>query len=579
MGGVSKRTVEMAALGLLLGLLLASCAPAPAPSAPGQSGTQLQRGQPKRAVVAIRGSAHSLAQERTNPSGGGGSVPGIDGLQALVHAGLVTFDPQDALQPQLGEAVPSLENGLWQVLPDGRMEMTWKIREGARWQDGTFVTAGDFLFAMEVDQDRELGIPRHPIYDLIERVEAPDARTLVAWWKQPYIDADATFSYGIAVPLPRHLLEAAYREDRAGFLGLPYWSREYVGAGPFKVREWVIDSHVMMEANDAYVLGRPAVDEIELRFIPDPNTLFANVLAGVVEVTLGRGMDFQQGTELINQWKGGTVQWYATSWYKSSPQFLDPRPAVVADLRFRRALMHATDREEMAQTFMGGYASIADTPLLPDSPAYQAVESSIVRYPYDPRLAGQMIESLGYTRGGDGVFRDGSGQRLSVELRTTVGLAIQGPITLSLAEYWKRVGVDVETVMIPPQQMQDREYRATYPSFEMVSNGIGLAPKDIGRWHSANTPLPENRFVTTGNDPRYKNAEFDALIDRYVSTIPREPRLQALAGIVRHQTENLNLMGLFYNLNPSIKSNRLQNVTSRAARSNEAWNAHQWDVR
>jgi peptide/nickel transport system substrate-binding protein len=495
-----------------------------------------------------------------------------------VHAGLVQFDPQDVALPQLGEAAPSIENGLWTVFSDGRMETIWTIRESARWHDGTRVSSSDFLFGIEVDQDRELGIPRNVIFDLIEGVEAPDSRTLVVRWKQPYIDADAAFSYGNAMPLPRHLLETSYREDRVGFLGIPYWSREFVGAGPYRMRDWVADSHVLLDANDQYILGRPKIEEIELRFIPDPNALFANVLAGVVEVTLGRGMDFQQGMELINQWKGGTVQWYTTSWYKASPQFLDPKPAVIADLRFRRALMHATDREEMAQTFMAGYASVADTPIRPKSPEYQIVESSIVRYPHDPRVAIQAIEALGYARGVDGFFRDLSGQKLTVELRTTVGLAIQGPITLSVADYWKRVGVEVETVMISVQQMQDREFRSAFPGFLMVSNSLSLAPKEIARWHSANAALPENRFQATGNDPRYKNSDFDALIDRYVSTIPREPRFQALAGFVRHQTENLNLMGLIYNLNPSIKSNRLQNVTSRAPRSNEAWNAHQWEI-
>jgi peptide/nickel transport system substrate-binding protein len=560
-------------------LLLTSCAPAATPGASRETGSRVQSAPPKRVVVAIRGNAMSLAQEKTHPSGGGGSVPGIDGLLSLVHAGLVQVDPQDVVVPQLGETVPSVENGLWTVAPDGRMEITWRLKEGARWHDSTPLTTADFLFGMEVDQDRDLGIPRNVIYDLIENIETPDARTLRVRWSKPYIDADAAFSYGSAMPLPRHLLETSFREDKTSFLGLPFWSRDYVGAGPYKIRDWVPDSHVILEANEHYVLGRPKIEELELKFIPDPNALFASVLAGVVEVTLGRGMDFQQGTELINQWKGGVVQWYSTSWHKVSPQFVDTRPAIVGDLRFRRALMYAIDREEMAQTFMAGYASIADTFLPPTSQEYQAVQGSVVRYAYDPRQAASTIESLGYRRGGDSYFHDDSGQKLTVELRTTVGLAIQGPITLSVADYWKRVGVDVETVMISPQQMQDREYRSTFPGFEMVSAGVSLSPKDVGRWHSTNAPLPENRFTANGNDPRYKNAEFDALLDRYVATIPREPRLQALNAIVRHQTENLNLMGLFYNLNPSIKSNRLQNVNARAARSNEAWNAHAWEIK
>src|SRR6185295_2945575 len=118
---------------------------------------------------------------------------------------------------------------------------------------------------------------------------------------------------------------------------------------------------------------------------PDPNTLLANVLAGAVEVTLGRGLDYEQGLQLEEHWKIGAVRWTSTSWFKVSPQFLDPRPAIVTDLRFRQALMYATDRQEMTDTFTGGRAPVADTLVLPQATEFKAVESRIVKYGYDPR--------------------------------------------------------------------------------------------------------------------------------------------------------------------------------------------------
>ena len=60
--------------------------------------------------------------------------------------------------PVLAEAIPSFENGLWKVFPDGQMETTWKIREGARWHDGTPFTSGDVLFTSKLEQDKELPV-------------------------------------------------------------------------------------------------------------------------------------------------------------------------------------------------------------------------------------------------------------------------------------------------------------------------------------------------------------------------------------------------------------------------------------
>ena len=143
-------------------------------------------------------------------------------------------------------------------------------------------------------RDKELPILNDFAYELIEGVEAPDARSVLVRWRQPYIEADTLFSYVRGVPLPAHLLDKAYREDRPGFTAHPYFSTEFVGTGPFKLREWQQSSHLVLEASDSYVLGRPKIDEIEVRFILDANTLVANVLAGAVMLTLGRSITGEQ---------------------------------------------------------------------------------------------------------------------------------------------------------------------------------------------------------------------------------------------------------------------------------------------
>src|SRR5207245_6528783 len=122
-------------------------------------------------------------------------------------------------------AIPSLENGLWKLFPDGRMETTWTLREGARWHDGTPVTTDDLTFNLEVGQDRQLAAFANQIYSSIAEVTARDARTLTITWKEPAIEADGLFTALQGALLPKHLLEEAYGTDKASFLDLPSWTK------------------------------------------------------------------------------------------------------------------------------------------------------------------------------------------------------------------------------------------------------------------------------------------------------------------------------------------------------------------
>jgi peptide/nickel transport system substrate-binding protein len=530
---------------------------------------------PKRIVAAMRAAPASLSQTRTNRSVG--SVPGLDAVEELVHAGLAHTNEQGVLMPQLAEAVPTLENGLWQVLPDGRMVTTWKLKPGVHWHDGAPLTSADLLFTAMVEQDKELGIPLYPAYESIDAITAPDPATVTVTWKQPYIEADALFTYRVGLPMPKHLLEGTYTQDKAAFVSVPYWSQEFVGAGPFKMREWVPDSHLVLRRFDDYVLGRPLLDEIEVKFIPDPVTLLANVLAGV-EMTLGRTVSLEQALEVRDQWREGSILLRGQSWTPINAQFVNTSPPIITDVRFRRAMLHAIDRQQLVETIMAGQSSVAHSFVNPDTPLYDRIEGSIVRYPYDQRRAMQMIEQLGYARGPDGFFVDASGQKLTVPISTTVQNAMQPKATAAVADFWQAAGVMVEQIMIPIQRGQDREYRAQYPGFELIETGNTIGPNDVRRYHSTSAALPENRFTANGNNPRYMNPEFDALIERYVTTIPMPERMQVLGGIVQHISENLTHMGLFYGVSATLANKRLKNATARGPSFTQAWNAHEWDV-
>ncbi len=555
-------------------LLLASCA-APAPPSPGQSPNYASSGRvtsgPKRIVAATR-NVPSFLYYRLHP----GPTAGAEEIGDLLHSGLVVMDDASTLRPQLGEAVPTLENGRWRVAPDGTMETTLTIRPGVQWHDGTPLTAQDLAFTLEVSADRELGILRHVGFDSIASFAATDDRTLVVTWGRPYIEADALFSTKFALPLPKHLLERAYQENKASFFDIPFWTDDYVGAGPFRVREHNRGNYLIAEAFDRYVLGRPKVDEIEVRFITDDNTFVANILAGSVDFSLGRGPSLEQAIMVRDQWPNGRVEFKSLdSWLTVYPQFLNASPSVVTNPQFRAALLHAIDRQEMVESIQYGLVPVADGNISPNHPQYRQIEPSLVHHEYDPRRAAQLLEGLGYRRGGDGAWRDAAGNRLAVQIRGTTVLDILPKATLSVADYWQRLGVATETD-IRSSRAADREWQVTFPAFALQRQTGST--RFLPNLRSTQARLPENGYNGL-NVARYMDPEMDALIDRYVTTIPIAERTQVVAEIMRRITGNVIWLTLFFDTEPALINNRLVNVRPRGEDSNHAWNAVEWDVR
>jgi peptide/nickel transport system substrate-binding protein len=469
-------------------------------------------------------------------------------------------------------------NGQWRLLPDGRMETTWKLRSGVVWHDGAPFTAEDLVFTTMVAQDKSLAMLLDPAYEYIESVAAPDPMTFVARWKQPFIGADRLLSHAegsSVLPMPRHLLEGPYSgDDKAAFTAHPYWGPEFVGLGPFWVREFVADSHLVLTANERYVLGRPKIDEIDVRFVGDFTVMVAQVLSGAVDFTLGRGLSLEQAIQARDNWRDGRMDTALNNISALWPQFVNPSPAVVGDLSFRRAMLHAIDRQQLGDSLQAGLSPVAHSPLTPTDPDAKVVESRAVRYEHDPRQAVRLLEGIGLVRGPDGYFRDpSSGERLTLKIQTTND-DLREKMMPVIGEDWRQIGVAMEPVIIPRQLSSDRRLRTEFASFDFTRQ-----PTDLTRYHSSQAPLPDNNYRGS-NRSRYRNADLDALIERYFVTIVPEQRTPILGDMVAHMTDNVVVLGIFFIVEPALISNRIANVTPRQVEDVlHTWNAHEWEIR
>jgi ABC-type transport system substrate-binding protein len=131
--------------------------------------------------------------------------------------------------------------------------------------------------------------------------------------------------------------------------------------------------------------------------------------------------------------------------------------------------------------------------------------------------------------------------------------------------------VKVDAVVIPPQQYNDGEYRATRPGFELSRHSASVSA--LVNYHSRQIPGPDNRW-RGGNKPRYENPEMDTMLDQLFVTIPRAQRLELLRQTLRLASEQAINLYLFYDVGPTLIGNRVKGVESGSV----VTGAHLWTV-
>jgi peptide/nickel transport system substrate-binding protein len=445
---------------LLVTLLLAIAACGPAPSA-----RQQETGVPTPAnqtlVIIDRGEPASLAPRSLAPSAG----VGLGGSQRVFNATLVLEDEMLLLQPYLADAVPQLNTESWRVFPDGRMETTYRLRPNLTWHDGAPLTTEDFLFAWQVYSTPAFGVATSGALGSMEDVLAPDERTVVVRWKRPYAEA----AQDTISPLPRHILEQPFQQmDAQTFVNHPYWSNEYVGAGPYRLERREPGVSQDGVAFDAHALGRPKIDRIRILFVSDANAAIANLLARSAHYVTRFLLYYQEGTTLQEQWAtrggGGTVVWRPTlprMWLiQHRPDYASPRE--LSDVRVRRALAHAIDAAALVEIMTGGHGVVSGTMTSPLAAYRPAVNQAMTVYPYDPRVVQQLLGEVGTVRGAGGAFTSPTGGPFTLELWHIEG-ATNARENALVAENLSRVGISAAPHVFSVTLSADNQARATAP--------------------------------------------------------------------------------------------------------------------
>jgi peptide/nickel transport system substrate-binding protein len=512
-------------------------------------------------------------------SGGSGTVAGD--IKLAVHQALAQYNDRGDLSPMLATELPTRERGTWVVRPDNTMQTTYRLQRNVTWHDGTPLTAKDFVFAWTVTRDPEIQMRSRTQARQIARIDTPDDYTLVLEWSDTNPFAGAIFEDEIG-PFASHIIGPLYASDKERLNNSPYWLTEFVGVGPFRLVEWQEGSHFTLRAYDGFYRGRAKVDTLTFRFIPNEQTVVANMLAGSVDGIVGATLSFSQIMAVRDEWersgKHPLLVVPVTHWRILEVQFRPDlvRPHEITDPVVRRGLLQGFDRQAMVDLLFDGALPYSDSFVPKDDVNWDAVKDAVTFYPYDPRRAQEVLGQAGWHRGADGVMVNATGERVTIPVTAQVGEQGEQEQAVITAG-WRGIGINVDQLMRTPAEARENRLISTFPGFSASAMPLRFQ-NTTQRFHTSACPGDANRWVGP-NHGCYQNGEQDAIIDALQITIDPVEQRRLLQALVRWHTEQLPAMPLYYNPRPMLYREGVVGVKGDTKpRTSQMWNAAEWDI-
>ncbi len=426
-------------------------------------------------------------------------------IRDMLFMTLVKYDDQMRIVPGLAESWDTVR-----IHPDS-LELTWRIRDDVRWHDGAPTTGADVLFTFDRVSDPRTAYPNmQRLTHFSPHAELVDSHTVKMRLRTHSEFLDIFAMLAIA---PRHILEAVPPEGllQHGFAFSP------TGNGPFRFVRHVSGQEWVFEANPDHpeaLGGRPYVDRVVYRAIPEMTTLLTELLTGRVDLYIGPNPN---QAEMIEAAPG--VELVATPSRQYNYIGFNGRLPIFSDARTRRAITMAIDRDQIVNALLYG---LGDKGRATVTPTHYAYDSEAL-VPYDPEGAARLLAEAGWRPGPDGVLVDSRGHRLSFALMTNTGNDVRRDIAEIVQAQLRPLGIAVQprlvewTSMIRQLQGALNDEGEREREFEAVISGWvdWEAKDDAGILHSRNLDGP---YQYVG----YSNPRADALIDELAVTVDRD---------------------------------------------------------
>jgi peptide/nickel transport system substrate-binding protein len=509
------------------------------------------------------------------------------GVIALINRGLVGIGPDGKWFPAMAAEVPTLENG--GISEDGKT-ITWRLRPGLKWSDGTPLTSDDVKFTWEAVSHPESTATQTQGFYLIEDVETPDELTAVVHYEEFYVAWVTQFALGL---LPSSAGEPAG-------MGEWEWNRTANPTnGPFIVTEWVASDHMIFERNPHWwEEGKPYLDKIYYPIVAELETQRQMLLAGENDAHHWLSKDYIEMMEDA----GMTVKYSSSPYWKriqfKLSEFGDDRPSppakphvILGDPKVREALTYSFNREEICYDYL--------EPIFPLSMFFKGDFNcedelkALNPHEYDPERCKAMLEEAGWKdEDGDGI-RECHGCMYAEE-GTPMRMAIGGfsgwgqeDNQAVMVENLKAVGVDsfiqnVEATVLygtygEGSPARRGEFDILYWDYELGADPHSKAEDFYATWRIPNEENPGGFNCTRISDP-----EIDEWMKTAGSTPDVATRHEAYCNIAKKiTTEIYSELSLGMGMSSNASSPRLKGWESNETYmpfSVYVWDAENWYI-
>ena len=392
----------------------------------------------------------------------------------------------------------------YEVLDEGkRLRIT--MRKDVQWEDGTPLTAEDVEFTYKLYIDPNTPTPYSEDYLQVKKFTLLDKYTFEVTYDKPL--ARMLLSWMLDI-LPKHLLEGK------DLVSSPLTSKP-VGAGPFKFKEWDRGTKIVLEANDNYFLGRPYLDELVYRVIPDTSTMFLELKAGHLDMM---SLSPQQYLYQTNgaYWKDNFVKYRYLSFGYSFLAFNFKSP-FFTDRKVRQAISYAIDKEGLVKGVLFGQGKSTEGPFKPGTWVYN---DAIEDYGYDPAKASELLAEAGWEKDDDGWLNKG-GVSFEFTILTNQGNEERIKTATIIQSQLKDVGIRV-TIRTVEWAAFIKEFvnKGRFDAIILAWN-ILQDPDISAVWHSSQAVEGGLNFI------RYINPELDKWLEIGRSTLEQGKRKEA----------------------------------------------------
>ncbi len=496
---------------------------------------------------------------------------------------LASFDAEGNLVLFLAAEEPSLENG--GVSEDGTT-VTWKLKEGILWSDGTPFTAADVVFTYEFIVNPEVATTTAGSYELIESVEAVDDTTVQITFTEPNPAWYLVFTGTEGMILAQHIFA-----DYNGPNGREAPGNTMpVGTGPYRVTSFTPGDVIVYEANPNYrEADQVAFSRVELKGGGDATSAARAVLqTGDVDYANNLQVEAAILNQLESAGQGQVVANFGSLVERVLFNFTDPNQATAdgetssaefphpffSDPQVRQAINLAIDRETIATQLYGPTGQATTNFLVAPGP----FASDNTSFDYDPEAAAALLDEAGWVDSNNNGTRDKDGQEMQVLFQTSVN-----PVRQKTQEIVKQsleqvgIGVELKSIDASVYFSSDPANRETLDRFsaDLQMFATGNTNPDPGAYmktYTCDEITQKANNWSKSNYARYCNPEYDALWEQSALELDPEVRQDLFIQMNDLLINEAAVMPIVHRADVSGVSNRLTGI------SLTPWDLSTWNI-